>query len=314
MDNLYFYPVLNDQMIEDAGCYASKYEFSYFLDGAYRPLNGKGKNTIKLDDPLETWKVENDGIRLVRQVTVEYPGVFKGKDGVACEEAEIGFCIIWTNRALTQMGYIMPESVIHSGSQEIYNFKYQFSAGEIQGDLSLDTVIYIKKEAKTVKEDERHLINEAGVTVGSIDVISLNFDSAYMEFPIVDIKESGQPLWWLEMNQWEDPRSDPFNEDYVCLYLNSYYSYCPKVGDVIKNSEILIEIISTAYLMIIKRIEEMGFLNDTLNDVNLEPGSISKVIFYFYSGCSVPLRYESIDVLQKTIRQNIEIMIMGEDS
>ena len=313
MENLYFYPTLTGQMLEDAGCYCGKYEFSYFLDGSYRQLKGKGKSTIKLDDPLETWKVENDGIRIARQVTIEYPRTLKGHDGVACEDSEIGLCIIWNNRALSQMGYIMPESLVKQGEKELYNFKHEFKPGEIKGDLTLDTVFYIKREAKSINESERHLINEAGVTIGSIDAISLSFENAYMDFPIIDVENRNQPLWWLELNQWEDPRVDPFNEDYVCLYLNSFYDYCPKVGDKIKNSEILIEIISTAYLMIIKRIEEMGFLNDTLNDVDLEPGSISKVIYYFYTSCVEPLRYENIDTLQKSIRQNIENMIKGGD-
>ena len=65
--------------------------------------------------------------------------------------------------------------------------------------------------------------------------------------------------------------------------------------------------------MIIKKIDDMGYLNDTLNDVNLEPGSISKIIYYFYISCSVPLKYESIDSLQKSIRQNIEVMLCGGD-
>ena len=85
------------------------------------------------------------------------------------------------------------------------------------------------------------------------------------------------------------------------------------MGDTIKNVDLLIEIISTAYLMIIQKIDEMGYLNDTLNDVSLEPGSISKIIYYFYSSCSVPLKYEAIDSLQKTIHQNIEAMLKGGD-
>jgi len=313
VENLFFYPTVNDSMLEDAGCYCSNYEFSYLIEGNYHSLKAKGKNTIKLEDSLETWKIETDGLRIVRQVTVEYPQTFKGKDGVACREAEVGICIIWNNRALTQMGYIMPLTVVKNGNSEVYNFMYEFPAGEIKGDLSLETVIYIKKAADLVSEDEIHLINEAGVTVGSIDNISLSFDNMYMDFPIKDVKENNQPLWWMELKQWEDPRRDPFDEDYVCLYLNSHYDYCPKVGDTIKNVELLIEIISAAYLMIIQKIDDMGYLNDTLNDVGLEPGSISKVIYYFYTSCSVPLKYESIDALQKTIHQNIEVMLRGGD-
>ena len=56
-----------------------------------------------------------------------------------------------------------------------------------------------------------------------------------------------------------------------------------------------------------------GCLNDTLNDVNLDPGSIGKVIYYFYSSCNIPLKYDSMDALQKTIHQNIEDMLTGGD-
>ena len=313
MENLYFFPTINEKMLEDAGCYYTKYEYSYLIEGSYHPLKAKGKNIIKLEDSLESWKIEDDGLRITRQVTLEYPKTLKGKDGVACEEAEIGICIIWTNRALSQMGYILPESTVRDGIAERYNFRYEFPVGEIKGDLTLETVVYIKTAAQNVKSNETHLINEAGVTVGIIDSVSLNFENAYMEFPIKDVKEAKQPLWWLEFKQWEDPRYDAFDEDNICLYLNSYYDYCPKVGDKIKNIELLIEIISTAYMMIISKIDEMGFLNDTLNDVNLEPGSISKVIFYFYKNCAVPLKYESIDSLQKSIHQNIDIMLRGGD-
>ncbi len=313
MENLFFFPTLTEKMLEDAGCYFSKYEFSYLIEGSYHALRAKGRNTVRLEDSLESWKIEGDGLRIVRKVTLEYPNMLKGKAGIACEEAEIGICIIWTNRALTQMGYIMPETMVRSGNSEIYNFKYEFPPGEIKGDLTLDTVVYIKSAAINVKDEEKHLINEAGVTLGSLDTISLNFENAYMEFPIKDVKDSQQPLWWLELKQWEDPRRDAFNEDNVCLYLNSYYDYCPKVGDRIKNVELLVEIISSAYLMIINRIDDGGFLSDTLNDVNLEPGSISKVIFYFYKNCMIPLKYESIDSLQKTIHQNIDLMLRGGD-
>lgn len=313
MENLYFFPTITEKMLDEAGCYCSKYEYSYSIEGSYHSLKAKGKNIIKLEDSLESWKIEDDGLRIIRQVTLEYPKILKGKDGVACENAEIGICIIWTNRMLSQMGYILPVSVVKSGLGEQYNFRYEFPAGEIKGDLSLETVIYIKTAAKNVKADEMHLINEAGVTVGAVDTVSLNFENAYMDFPIKDVKDPNQPIWWLELKQWEDPRYDVFDEDNICLYLNSYYDYCPKVGDKIKNIELLIEIISTAYMMIILKIDEMGFLNDTLNDVNLEPRSISKVIFYFYKNCAVPLKYESIESLHKTIHQNIDIMLRGGD-
>ena len=311
MENLSFYPTLTEELLEKCGCVCNKYDFSYLIEGSYRRLRPRGKSTIKLEDSLESWKIENDGLRICRQITIETPSCLYGKNGVVCSEALLGICIIWTNKTLTQMGYIRPESVVTQGERIICNFKYDFMPGEIKGDLVLDTVLYLRKEAEHVHEGEEHLINEAGVTIGIIDSIALDFDSLYMDFPIKEVKDSNLPLWWLELNQWDDPTQDPFNEDFVCLYLNSHYSSCPKVGDTIKNVDILVEIISTAYLMIIKKIDEMGYLVPTLDGTNLEVGSISQAMYYFYAGCDPALKTESIDMLHKTIRINIDRMLKG---
>lgn len=314
MENLHFYPTITEEILTNAGCTCGKYDFSYKIEDQYKALRPKGKSMIKLEDSLETWKVENDGLRLSRQISFEYPEFLYGDNGVAPRDSKLGVCIIWINRNLTQMGYILPVSEVNTNGRLIYNFLHEFEPGAIKGDLQLDTVLYLKKSAGEIEDSEKNLVNITGVTVGTIDAISLDFDSLYMDFPIRDVKEKDQPLWWIEFNQWEDPTRDSFSEDTICLYLNSYYDYCPKVGDTIKNIELLIEIISTAYLMIFEKIRDMGeqyFIN-TIDGIDLEPGSISMIMNYFYRGCDPSLRTESIDVMQKTIRINIEKMLRGE--
>ena len=311
MENLFFYPTLTEQMKESAGCSLSKYGFSYFLNGEYRDLKAKGKNTVKLEDSWESWKIETDGLHLKREIVFEYPEVLYGKNGIACEGAEIGVCIIWTNRKLTQMGTILPEAVYNSGAVLHISFEYDFYPGEIQGDLELDTILYIKKPAENVLESEAHLMNEAGVNVGLLDIYKLDFGSIYMDFPIQEVNSKNQPLWWLDIGNWMDPRQELFNEDNLCLFLNAAYDCCPKVGEAIKNADVLIEIIATAYTMIFQKIEEMGYLSQTLNDVDLEPGSICKVMFYFWSGCSVSVDTSSVERMHKSIWMNVAEMITG---
>jgi len=314
MENLHFYPTITAEILDNAGCVCGKYDFSYRIEEQYKALRAKGKTTVRLEDSLESWKVENDGLRISRQISFEYPTFLYGDAGVAPSDSQLGVCIIWTNRNLTQMGYILPQSEADNNGKLIYNFLHEFEPGSIKGDLQLETVLYLKKSAEEVSEKEQNLVNIAGVTVGMIDEVSLDFDSLYMDFPIRDVKEKDQPLWWIEFNQWEDPTKDPFSEDTICLYLNSYYDYCPKVGDTIKNIELLIEIISTAYLMIFEKIRDMSeqyFIN-TIDGIDLEPGSIGMVMNYFYRGCDPSLKTESIDMLQKTIRVNIEKMLRGE--
>lgn len=311
MDSLFFYPTITEKMLEDAGCCGKEYDFSYLMEGDYYPLKAKGKNNLRLEDKLESWKIENDGIHIEREVNVAVPDIFKGENGVACRSAELGICVIWKNPYLKQMGYIMPIAIFDNNQGIGYQFIHDFPAGEIKGNLILETVIYIKKAANRIDIEEQHLMNETGVILGVIDSVTVRSDNEYMEFPIKEIHDKNQPLWWLELNQWEDPRQDPFNEDYICLYLNSAYKNCPKVGESIKNVELLVEIVSTAYFMIMKKIEEMNYLNDTVRDVNLEPGSIAKIMNYFCTGCNPAFRHDSIELMQKTIRQNIDFMLRG---
>ena len=311
MENLFFFPTLDDQMIDDSGLYGSEYEFSYCFNGTYRVLKTKGKSIVKLEDPLELWSLEKDGLRFSREVILEYPEVLKGPRGVVCKDAEIGICVIWNNRALKQMGYIMPKNIMEEGGKKVYCFEHYFNEGEIQGDLYLKTVLYVKEAAEIVDENERQLINEAGVTVGIVDSLSINFSDISMEFPIIDVKDKTQPLWWLELKDWEDPTKDPFNEDHVCLYLNSYYDCCPKVGDQITNLDLLIEIISSSYFLLFQKVEEWEKLNATLNDEDLEPGSISKVLHYLYTSQIHPISLQPPEALLKSIHQTVEAMLKG---
>lgn len=313
MENIYFYSTLNDELLDQAGYKSNPYYFAYAFDGGYKKLIPSGKNNIKLEDPMESWKVENDGIYLKKEILFEYPEVLYGKTGIACTGAEIGLSITWINRNLTQMGTILPKNVYTSGVTKIYEFEHEFMPGEIRGDLELDLIMYIKTPAQAVRSDEEDLMNEAGVSVGTLDETHIDFGNTYMDFPIQEVNDKKQPLWWLEMGPWTDPTTEAFDEDNICIYLNTAYKSCPKLGDEIKNEDVLIDIITTAYVMIFEKIEEFGYLNQTINDVDLTPGSISKIMFYFWSSRETEIDMSSAERRHKTIWKNVEMMINGGD-
>ena len=311
MNNIYFYPTLTAEQIDNCKC--EKYQFEYEIDGISRSLSATGKSTLKLEDTqLEAWKITEDGLRIKRTIRIDYPDMLKGEGGIACKNAVLGICIIWYNKKQTQMGYIYPVSEdMAAGAQRIC-FDHRFPPGLIIGDLILDTVFYIKEPAAEVYENEANLINESGVTLGTLDSVTLNFGSLYMDFPIVDVKDSKSPLWWLEL-EWEDPTKDLFSEDYVCLYLNTHYSHCPRIGEKIKNMEMLIEIVAMAYTIIFHKIMEGEYLQKTIHGVDLEPNSISDAMYYFYKGCDERLSFDSIESLHKSVRINVEKMLKDEE-
>ena len=313
MNDLSFYPMLTDEMIEACGFKCEKYSFTYVYQGQEFELTQSGKNTVKLSDSNEIWKIEEEGLCFEKRVKIEHPHLLYGAHGIAPTDAEIGMCIIWTNRTLTQTGHIMPEQDISTPTGRTFAFSYTFSPGEIKGDLELSLILYLKNVAENIPQDEGHLINESGVTLGEVETLSLDFNSIYMEFPIEECNAKDQPLWWVEFSQWEDPRVDLFNKENLCLYLNTAYDACPMAGENIKNIELLVSIISTVYFLIFKKLSDED-LHATKYDIGLSPNSICSIMHQFITGCSSNLQWESDESLLRTIQVNVAAMLKeGEE-
>lgn len=306
MENLKFYPTLTDELLDNAGFKSEKYIFSYFSGENEFGLKQKGSSTIKLSDPLELWEIERDGITLKKKISFAYPQQLKGSNGVVCNGAEMGVCIIWTNHELTQTGCILPESDISTEIGRTCEFVYTFEPGDIKGDLELSVCAYIKKSSDEILADEIALMNEEGVSVGEIERVVLDFNSVFMEFPIEEYASDKEPLWWIEFQQWEDPKAiDMFTKENLCLYLNPYYPACPMTDGTIKNVDLMIDILASAYFMIFDRLSEDD-KKATRQNIGLAPNSICSILNYFIGTCNDPeLRFDSPEALMKTLQMNI---------
>lgn len=304
MQNLYFYPKLNDEMVKNCGCVVSKYEFTYTYQGQVFELQQKGTSTVKISDPREIWKIESEGLNLETTVKIAYPHLLYGQNGVACTGADIGICIIWTNKTLTQTGCILPEFDTTTPSGRVCRFSHSFGPGEIAGDLELTISAYIRKAASEVLPGEESLMNEEGVSIGDLGAVVLDFNSIYMDFPIEEFKSDKEPLWWVEFSQWEDPTScDGFTKDNICLYLNPYYAACPMTDGNIKNLDLLIDILATTYFMIFQRLTDEQ-LRKTRQNIGLQPNSICSILHEFIKDCE-DLHFEPPEKLLKSLQMEI---------
>lgn len=308
MENLLFYPTITPEMIEASGMSVDKYTFKYSYQGKDYELQQKGTTHIKLTDPLEIWKVESEGLKISKTIRIAYPDMLKGKDGVVCKQAELGICIIWTNKKLTQTGIIYPFSDNSSPQGRICRFNYSFEPGRISGDLELLLVMYIKQKSPYVSDDEVDLINETGVTVGALQQVVLDFSNIYMEFPIEEYRSETDPLWWVEFSEWEDPKTiDMFTKDSFCLYLNPYYEACPspsisETGNTIKNFDLLVDILSQTYCMMFLRLSDDD-LRATRQNIGLTNNSICSILHQFIEDCGDDeLHFESPEKLLKSLQ------------
>lgn len=308
MEKMLFYPTITPDMIEACGMSVEKYRFTFIYQDKFYGLQQKGTTTIKLTDPLDIWKVESEGITIDKTIRIAYPDLLKGKEGVVCRDAELGICIIWTNKKLTQTGIVHPVSDVTTPQGRICRFNHTFEGGTISGDLELVLSVYIKSKAQVVKEDEQDLINETGVTVGEIERVVLDFSNIYMEFPIEEYRSESEPLWWVEFSEWEDPKTiDLFTKDSLCLYLNPYYDACPapstsETGNSIKNFDLMVDILAQTYLMIFQRLSDDD-LKATRQNVGLTNNSVCSILHQFIEDCGEDeLHWESPEKLLKSLQ------------
>ena len=82
------------------------------------------------------------------------------------------------------------------------------------------------------------------------------------------------------------------------------------IGEKINNLELLIQIISTTYLLIFKKFNDEE-LYDTKNDVGLNPNSICSIMHQFIVGES--FSWESDERLLKSIQQKVANMLKEGD-
>lgn len=319
MESFLFYPTLTPELLEASGQSAEKYRFTYMYQGKYYGLQQKGNHTVKLSDPLDIWKIETEGISLDKTVRFAYPELLKGVNGVVARNAELGICIIWTNKKLTQTGIILPISDITTATGRTCRFSYSFDPGYISGDLELSLCMFVKKKAEVLEPGEENLINENGVTVGEIENIVLDFSSIYMEFPIEEYKSADEPLWWVEFSEWEDPKTvDMFTKDSFCLYLNPYYDACPAPstsgsGNSIKNFDLLVDILAQTYLMMFQRLSDDD-LRATKQGIDLNTNSICSILNRFIEDCEEckGLQWESPEKLLRSLQLNLRMLLQGD--
>lgn len=317
MERILFYPTLTPEMMDAAGIVVDKYAFSYEYQKNHYPLQAEGSSTIILKDPLEIWTIETEGLIFDKTVRIAYPDLLKGSSGVICQNAELGVGIIWTNKKLTQTGIILPTVDEETPQGRVCQFHHCFKPGTISGDLELLTTAFVKTKATQLIPGEEDLINEVGVTVGSLEQTVIDFNNLFMAFPIEEIKSENAPLWWVEFSEWEDPKTiDLFSRDSLCLFLNPYYDACPVPSTNIelgktKNVDLLIDILAQTYLLAFQRLSDEE-LKATKQDVGLANYSVCSVLHQFIENCTEELRWESPEKLLKSLQTNIRIMLNEE--
>lgn len=290
---IFLYPSLTDEIKEKVTFQARAYSVFYTNnEGVEKELNYESSETGASVYCLKTdgvWNADKYNLCIKRSIALKHYRALFGPDGLACSNAKLGLSLVWTSSDSRQRG-AEPIMTLSVNEEELATkndttfaeceIDVEFSQAKFRGDVNFAVVLYIA-EAGVPNEDETHLANEEGFVLGEFDSFVLRLEGTGSLFPIYEVSEKGQPLWYVRCD-WTDPISDSFT-DSVSININTAHKNYKFIDRTQKTfcSQLLVEVMSSALCSIIEKIRSEQFLDQILGEDEMEPGSVGEVVRYF---------------------------------
>lgn len=302
------FPTLSEDLKQKIRIQESPYNFFYTNDDIRHVLECKdfgASNTFGLFEENGPWNADEYNFGFSKTYKIRFQNCLFGRDGIVCQNAELGIAIVWTSVDSKQRGVIPANgSVKYSNDTTEIKVEHLFEKAQLRGSIGLQTVLYIKKPG-TPFDDESHLANSYGFILGELSNDILLLDGNGSEFPVLINNEPGQPLWRVKC-EWDDPKTDSFSES-ISIILNEghpNFTFIDKKSPNY-NQAMIMEIFSQALLVIITKLkQDETYWNDTINENDLSPGSVSEAVAYFVN--TLNWDSESVENTSLSIRKFFE--------
>lgn len=284
--NFSLFPVLNETLKTKIGIQIMPLKFYYIADDEEINLNTEesdsGSCVYSVFTENGLYSHDDYNFCLERNYIIRSHKCLFGKEGIACANAELGIAAVWTSAESRQRGVIKGSTFTKDTDNVITEIKHEFKTAQLRGRVDFSVIIYVKDPGRAFS-DERHLANESGYILGEIDSFSVVLDGTGSDFPIYEVPDPDQPLWYIKCD-WEDPTVDRFSEA-VSIYINTAhknYKYIDVSRKKLYDERLLAEIMASALGIIITKLKESKvFWEQTISGDSLQPGSVSAAVYYF---------------------------------
>jgi hypothetical protein len=284
--NISLFPVITDELLNKIRFQASPYELYYVRDDQEYKLCAEeldgGSTVHKVIDDEGIWSPDDYQLCVRRKYFIRTYQCLFGSDGIVCNNAKLGLAVMWTSSDSKQRGVIPIGTIENSQSDLELELNYEFAEAQLRGDVEFSTIVFVK-EAGTPLWDEEHLANQYGCVLGELESkFVIRLDGVGSVFPIYEIIEPGQPLWYVKCD-WDDPTYDLFSE---CVSINiniahKNYKYLDKTKRTF-DEQLLKEIMASALVIVITKLKEQeNYWDVTTVGEELQSGSVSEAANYF---------------------------------
>lgn len=279
------FPYLTEDLMNRIRLQSRQYCFYYEKDNEEQELVEEsldaGASFYAVKDEKGIWTPDDYNLCFRRQICLRTFQCLFGPEGIACRNATLGLAVIWKSADSKQRGAIPAGTFNIKDSILETTVEKRFARGQLRGKVEFSTVLYIVREGRP-KRDEKHLANEQGFILGELEKHIIKLDGAGSTFPVFEVSEKGQPLWYVKCD-WYDPAVDSFS-DSVSINLNTAhknYKYIDR-NQSSYNPQLLAEVMAGALTVIVEKVRlQPEAWEQIMSNDNLERGSIGEAIHYF---------------------------------
>lgn len=284
--DILLFPSLNDELRSRIRFQKSAFSFYYSDDNEDEyelkdePVEAMS-SVMAIRDENGVWTQDEYNFGFRRRYLLRTFDVLFGESGIACKDARLGLAVVWTSSDSKQRG-VIPAGTFCLKDNVFEAFaEFTFGKAQLRGEVNFTTILYIA-DPGSPKENEHHLADRNGYVLGELDNYTVRLDGSGSTFPVFEVNEPGQPLWYVRCD-WIDPTTDMFSES-VSVNINTAhknYKYIDRTQNTF-DSQLLTEIMASAISIIIEKVRlQSAYWDQVLTNDSLETGSVGQAIYYF---------------------------------
>ncbi|TDW25065.1 hypothetical protein EDD63_1066 [Breznakia blatticola] len=203
-----------------------------------------------------------------------------GEEGVTNAFGVLGIALHWYSVSSSQRGSCKIHEIHPMDKKVLVNYRKKINASEFRGVVDFNFSIYLESMKPNFLDE--FYCNTPGTIFGQFLPFKLIFDGRGSMFPITVESRPNAPLWRVLM-EFGDICNETFTSEYLQICLNSAHPQFQIINEglSIKKSPLLIEIISSALVIIVDEIKSDQNDWENILSGNYQEGSIAAAIHYF---------------------------------
>ena len=288
MSSINLYPKIDDIFLETVKI-NNKREYYYIgSDGnkhflAERTIKGfEDKNIFELEDDNSEFDQTSDSLNMIFELEIFNGRYLFGKYGYVFSDAIIGVGIEWKSKKskIRHCKYLGSFSLNDSKNKLVFKSE-DLVLNELNSDTSFSWVLFIEKAGSDVINN--YYANRDGLVIGKKNMWTIKGEGIGSLFPIEERFCNDEPLWFVEVSDFDDPYTNEFSTDWLKICINkSHPDYqCIQLNNKNFNQQFLKEVLSSSLYLLITETKKRIDNFDHIRSQHYESGSIVQALLYF---------------------------------